>query len=520
LSVTATLLWATLFLPGARAQTGSLHDQAQHLEEKGRWYEACSLYDELLSKDRNDPKLRDAYRRCLRRFRQARRLADESLQSILTKLTAAQAAELYEDVLSKVLTGYAERERADLVALFQQGIQELRSAVDEKGFRQKYLARAGESGLATFKNRLSRWEEEKVRDLARANIVLREIMQSAWQIRIPPGVIALECACGGCNSLDEYSLYLAPSRYAQAETARKAKYVGIGIELTVVNQKFEVARVYRKSPAALAGLVKGDRLLRIDGQPLDPQAPDLAIERLRGEAGTFVELEFLSSGQVMVQTVKIERQEVLALSVDSGRVGGYFGYLHLHNFQDSTLQEVKSALLELQSMSMPLQGLIIDLRGNPGGLLKPALGVSELFLPEGVIVHTYGQARKANQVYRSHNENPIPLPLVVLVDGETASAAEVVAGALKDNGRAIIIGQPTYGKGSVQGTIALEKAPGGLRLTVAKFSFSSRVTFNGRGILPDRVVEDGENDPALKSALQYLLEQLERQRSPRPMTMS
>jgi len=133
--------------------------------------------------------------------------------------------------------------------------------------------------------------------------------------------------------------------------------------------------------------------------------------------------------------------------------------------------------------------------------------VAELFLPEGVIVHTYGQARKANQVFRSQNDNPFPWPVMVLVDGETASAAEVLAGALKDNRRALLIGQPTYGKGSIQGTIALEKAPGGLRLTVAKFSFSSRVTFNGRGLLPDRVIEDGENDPVLK----YALEELERQ---------
>src|SRR5205807_115206 len=184
-------------------------------------------------------------------------------------------------------------------------------------------------------------------------------------------------------------------------------------------------------------------------------------------------------------------------------MGGYFGYLHIHNFQESTLQEVKIALDEPQAMS--LQGWIIDLRGNPGGLLKPALGVAELFLPEGVIVHTYGQIRKANQVYLSQNKTPYDLPVYVLVDGETASAAEVVAGALKDNRRATLIGQPTYGKGSIQGTIALEKAPGGLRLTVAKFSFSSRVTFNGRGLLPDRVVEDGENDSVLKYALEEML---------------
>jgi len=493
-----------LVLPGGRAQTVSLREQAQALEKEGRWFEACSIYDELLGKDRNDTVLRDAYRRCLRRFRQARRLADTSLQTVLNKQSPTQAGELYAEILRKVLSGYAERERADLPTLFQQGIQELRFALEEKVFEQKYLARAGRSGLESFKNRLSRWEDERARDLSRARALLGEIMTSAWQIRIPPGVVALECACGACNSLDEYSLYLAPSRYTQAETARRAKYVGIGIELIVANQKYEIARVYHKSPAALAGLEKGDRVLRIDGQALDPMAPDVVMERLRGEAGTFVEIDFQPHGAMMAQTTRIERQEVLALSVDYHNWGGYFGYLHIHNFQESTLQEVKSALDDLRAMPMPLQGLILDLRGNPGGLLKPALGVAELFLREGVIVHTYGQLRKANQVYLSQNKTPHDWPVVVLVDGETASAAEVVAGALKDNRRALLIGQPTYGKGSIQGTLALEKAPGGLRLTVAKFSFSSRVTFNGRGLLPDRVVEDGENDPVLKYAEEIL----------------
>jgi len=365
-----------LVLPGGRAQTVSLREQAQALEKEGRWFEACSIYDELLGKDRNDTVLRDAYRRCLRRFRQARRLADTSLQTVLNKQSPTQAGELYAEILRKVLSGYAERERADLPTLFQQGIQELRFALEEKVFEQKYLARAGRSGLESFKNRLSRWEDERARDLSRARTLLGEIMTSAWQIRIPPGVVALECACGACNSLDEYSLYLAPSRYTQAETARRAKYVGIGIELIVANQKYEIARVYHKSPAALAGLEKGDRVLRIDGQALDPMAPDVVMERLRGEAGTFVEIDFQPHGAMMAQTTRIERQEVLALSVDYHNWGGYFGYLHIHNFQESTLQEVKSALDDLRAMPMPLQGLILDLRGNPGGLLKPALGVA------------------------------------------------------------------------------------------------------------------------------------------------
>jgi len=505
--LTIVVLWTTLVLPSARAQSSSSRQQAQLLEKQGRWFEACSLYDELLSKDRNNPELREAYRRCLRHFRQVRRLTDEPLQAILTKLTLTESADLYEEILNRVTSSYVERERVDLSTLFHQGLQELRFALDEKSFIQKHLARAGQSGLETFKARLSRWEDEKVRDLARAKSLLREVMQTAWQIRIAPGVIALECACGASNSLDEYSLYLAPSRYSQAETARKNKYVGIGIELAVVNQKYEVARVYRKSPAAMAGLLKGDRVVRIDGQALDPLAPDVVLERLRGEPGTFIELEILPRRQMMPQTTKIERQDVLALSVDfelRRETGSYFAYLHIHNFQESTLQEVKTSLEEMQKM-MPVQGVILDLRGNPGGLFESAVAVAKLFLPEGVVVHRLGQLRKSNQTYRSQSEGPYSMPVVVLVDGETASAAEVLAGALKDNQRAKLFGQPTFGKASIQGVVPLERGPGGLRLTVAKFHFSSQLSISGRGIIPDQTIEEGEGDPVLKEAEAELL---------------
>jgi carboxyl-terminal processing protease len=512
LSISAALLWVGLILPNARAQTVSaspldltkVREQADALKGKGRWFEACGLYDELLSRDRSNASLRESYRYCLRHFRQTRRLEDGSLQATLGRLTAARSLDLYDEVLRAVTENYVERERIDLAGLFRQGLEELRFALEEKTFLQKFLTQGSLPSLETFKARLSQWKSRKVPDLGRARRLLREVVQLGSQAGIMPGFIALECACGACNSLDEYSLYLAPRRFSHARTALRQKFVGIGLELVVADGKFEVGRVYRKSPAAVAGLTRGDRVTRIDGRKLDALAPDIAIERLLGETGTFVELEVIPRGATLAQAVKIERQEVLPNSVDHeklekpGEMGSYVGYIRIHYFQESTLQEVKAALAEWAGL--PLKGVILDLRGNPGGLFKSSLSVAEIFLPETVIAHTHSPLRDFNRTYRSNNGTPFVLPLVVLIDGETASAAEVLAGALKDNRAATLVGSPTYGKGSIQCVIPLEQAPGGLRLTVARFSSPSRVPFAGRGILPDVPVSAGDGDMALQLA--------------------
>jgi carboxyl-terminal processing protease len=346
---------------------------------------------------------------------------------------------------------------------------------------------------------------ERITTTARAREAIRKIVIAGSQLGLPPGIVALECACGAANSLDEYSLYLAPGRMTQAQAALKNKVVGIGIELTLVGQRLEVSRVYRQSPAADKGLLKGDRLLRIDGMWVNPLAPDLAVERLLGEAGSFVEVEYVRSGQTMPVTEKIERQVVVPVSAEGSlrevQKGTYVGYLQIHNFQESTLQEVKDILAGWQSM--PLRGIIMDLRGNPGGVFRSALQVAELFLPESVIVQTISRVPGLSRTYESHNMSPCPLPLVVLIDGETASAAELLAGTLKENKRAELIGSSTYGKHSIQNVYPLERGPGGLRLTVARFTSPSGSPFSSKGIQPNILVTDP--DAILPRAVEVLL---------------
>ncbi|HXG08314.1 MAG TPA: S41 family peptidase, partial [Gemmataceae bacterium] len=165
------------------------------------------------------------------------------------------------------------------------------------------------------------------------------------------------------------------------------------------------------------------------------------------------------------------------------------GLVRILFFHDSTLQEVRDALVYLQSMGADV--LILDLRGNPGGLFHPAVQVAELFLAEGTIVLTHSRLRTYSRRYRADNPNPVDLPLVVLVDGDTASAAEVLAGALKENQRATLVGQTTFGKGSVQTVLPLDKIPAGIRITVAKFYSPANYPYSGRGVTPHTVVDEG-----------------------------
>jgi hypothetical protein len=204
------------------------------------------------------------------------------------------------------------------------------------------------------------------------------------------------------------------------------------------------------------------------------------------------------------------RHEMLAedLSTSPGFGSIYAGLIVINQFQDSTLPEVREALLDLANKGA--RGLILDLRGNPGGLFKSAVQVAELFVGDGVIVHSQGQIKEYNQPYEVRGGHVCPLPLVVLVDGDTASAAEVLAGALKDLGRARLIGQQTFGKGTIQATIPLdrppfEKTPGAIRLTVAKLLSPAKQPYTGRGVTPDQEVSPEATFNTGKMELQRLL---------------
>jgi carboxyl-terminal processing protease len=232
-----------------------------------------------------------------------------------------------------------------------------------------------------------------------------------------------------------------------------------------------------------------------------------------------VDLEVLPADG-MPRAVKLVRRPVVAPSVDHEALTLTtpegedipVGYLRITNFQETTLQEVKEAIAILRTPSPQadaMRALIIDLRGNPGGLFKPAVQVADLFLSEGVIVHSHSPFREYDRPYRADGMNPLRLPMVVLIDSDTASGGEVVAGALKGRPGTLLVGQTTFGKGSIQciiplDKIPLDKMPGGIRITVAKLCSPADQPYNGRGVTPD-IATDLEGLAALAEAKRVLL---------------
>jgi carboxyl-terminal processing protease len=241
------------------------------------------------------------------------------------------------------------------------------------------------------------------------------------------------------------------------------------------------------TPAAVAGLKPDDWVRRIDRKPLDDLSEEAVAERLRGPAGSPVELEVLSMGDAMPRTVTLTRQvihlpSVVQVQMLPDQVG--IGYFHIVSFQKTTVQELDEALLQLKMQGLKV--LIVDLRGNGGGVFLAAVQVTERFLPEGkVIVSTQGHLPDQVRMYKSGYAGALDVPLVVLIDGETASAAEVVAGALKDHGRARLVGQPTFGKASVQRIVPLETSGAGIRVTLARFLPPGGHSYNVVGVDPD-----------------------------------
>jgi carboxyl-terminal processing protease len=494
--------------------------QARSAQKSGRWLEAVRLYDEVLhGKEKPSAEARESYQECLRRYYLQRRHGDKLYREALAKVDYQDAEKVLEKVLETLSQNYFDAQKVEPGVLFRNGMQELIYALDEDAFTKQYLTTGDKKQLEPLRQRLNELMAQKAvisRKDARDDVL--SLSRDACQLRLSANnvrrtfvVFALEFVCGACNALDEYSLYLTPFHL----NALRGKYVGVGVDLAIIDHNLVITRIYPNSPAADAmamnQLAVGDRVKKIDSLPVDDLPPDVVAERLLGEADTEIELELQAPGEMKSRNpFKLVRRAVAMASVEHRMVGDSMmsgmqdiGYIRIYSFQDKTPQHVKEALIDLQSLGM--KGLILDLRGNPGGLFKAAVEVSELFLNEGtVIVFTQGQLKQFSKPYKVEGGNPFQGPVMVLVDGDTASSAEILAGALKDHNRAKLFGQPTFGKGSIQEIIPLERTSGGIRITVAKFMSPLKQAVSGTGIMPHVIVVDNDSDETYAKALDEL----------------
>jgi carboxyl-terminal processing protease len=294
---------------------------------------------------------------------------------------------------------------------------------------------------------------------------------------------------GMLNTLDPHSSFLTPEMYEEMQADTHGEFGGLGIEITVKDGALIIVSPIEDTPAYAAGIQAGDKIIKIDGKPTRDMEIMEAVRMMRGAKGEAITLSIQRLDQAELQDVTIIRDLIQIQSVKSDLLQGHFGYVRVSQFQDRTGSDLKEHLTKLrQANTGQLQGVILDLRNNPGGLLDQAVAVADVFLSDGLIVYTEGREVEAQMTFSAQQAGTESYyPLVVLINGGSASAAEIVAGALQDHRRAIIIGEQSFGKGSVQTIIPLDDNSG-LRLTTARYFTPSGRSIQALGISPDIVV--------------------------------
>jgi len=294
---------------------------------------------------------------------------------------------------------------------------------------------------------------------------------------------------GLLKGLDPHSDFLDRETFKNMRDDTAGRFGGIGIQIGIRDRVLTVIAPIEDTPAFRAGLQAGDRMTKIDGESTMGMSLREAVERLRGEKGTPVTLSIRRSGEESEMELTIVRDEIAVSSVKGTRmVAPGIGYLRITQFAAPTTELVAEGIAELQADETPLEALVLDLRNNPGGLLRTAVEVADIFLPKkALIVSTRGREGVHDEVrYEATNEALIAMPLAVLVNGGSASASEIVAGALQDHNKAVLIGDATFGKGSVQSVIRLKPdGESAIRLTTALYYTPSGRQIHDKGIDPD-----------------------------------
>jgi len=300
---------------------------------------------------------------------------------------------------------------------------------------------------------------------------------------------------GMLQSLDPHSSYLTPDMMKQVEVETKGQFGGLGIEIGIKDGVLTVIAPIEDTPAFRAGLKAGDRIVRIENDSTREMTVMDAVKRLRGEPGTKVTIWIMREGWNEARSFTITRDVIKIKSVKWKGLGDGIGYVRITQFQQDTDAELDKAIQALLKEPQGIKGLVLDLRNNPGGLLDQAVKVADKFIESGLIVYTDGRLESQKFRYAAHREGTYTgFPIVALVNAGSASASEIVAGALQDHGRAILLGQKTFGKGSVQTILPLEDGSA-LRLTTARYFTPNGRSIQAKGIDPDIVVSDGREPP-------------------------
>ena len=293
---------------------------------------------------------------------------------------------------------------------------------------------------------------------------------------------------GMLSGLDPHSAYLEPSAYDDLKVSTSGSFGGLGIEIGMENGFVKVIAPIDETPAQLGGIQAGDLIIELDNKPVKGLSLNQAVDKMRGEVGTKIKLKLVRSGTREPIEMTLTRAEIKTPSIRSMVLDDHYGYLRVSQFQANSGDQFAEKLNSLKEEAKDLRGLIIDLRNNPGGVLQAAVQMADELLEEGLIVYTKGRSEIAQLSFSAQAGDALEgKPVIVLIDGGSASASEILAGALQDHSRAVIMGTQSFGKGSVQNILQLDEEHA-LKLTTARYYTPNGRSIQAQGIVPDIVV--------------------------------
>lgn len=466
-------------------EIADLLSRGQRLESERRWGEALTVYEDA---HRQHPHVRHIEQRlqlCRIHYDLARRYGDRSFRETIAGLSPRQALDLYSEVLLKIQAHYVDS--PDWRRLADYGHTSLQVALADPLFVESNLPGVSSALVERVRRQLpARVTTAQVNSRhAAIDIASAAARICRDELGLPEAAAVHEYVCGATNSLDPYSAFLTASQLNEVYSQIEGNFVGLGVELKADQGALLIVKVIPGSPAQRSGIVAGDRIVAVDGRSTAELTTDQAANMLQGKEGSYVTVTAVTGAQASRQ-LRVRREHVEVPSIDIAKlVDTSYGiaYVRLTCFQKTTTRDLDAALWKLHRQGM--KALIIDLRGNPGGLLNTSVEVVDKFVDRGTIVSTRGRSRQEDYTYAAREPGTWRVPLVVMIDGESASASEIFAGAIRDFHRGVIVGETSYGKGSVQGIFPLNLANSGLRLTTAKFYSPKGYPYSGIGVKPD-----------------------------------
>lgn len=510
------LKWVPAGSATATAQPDDLAARTSALAHQGRWSDVVSICETSARKGTLDPALALQYDLAKLHCDIARRHTEPAFRQQLTTLSEADARQAFGEVLARI--GSHHFESPDYARLSGRGLRAIEIALDDPAFASTYASQATPQRRTAYTEQVIRIRAARsVASQADAEAVATWTARAGHSILgIPPAVSLMEMAAAAVGGLDEYSAFLTTGQLDDLYAQIEGNFVGLGVELKSAPDGLLVVHVIPGSPAARAGIRAGDHLIGVGSRSIGGLSVDEAAHLLQGPEGSLVTLA-VARGPGAARAITVRREHVEVPSIEEvGIVDGSSGVarVKITSFQKTTATDLEAALRRLDAAGM--RALVIDLRGNPGGLLSAAVDVADLFLDHGLVVATRGRSPEEDFNYSAGRPGTWRTPLVVLIDGDSASSSEILAGAIRDHRRGTIVGSRSYGKGSIQGIFPLDAAGVGMRLTTAKFFSPRGLPYSGVGVDPDVSVHsvakpvDGvlatATDPGSDSALAAAVE--------------